>query len=278
MRELWKHFKAEDLDLRIDECGIQEFNGEEFYSYTVYQNFVIHYIQEGSGTFIVDGTVYNLSKNDGFILRDGQQVSYYGNKNNPWKYYWVGLGGIRFDQFIKSTSLDLKYNMQYKKNSHIVKLIKEICDYTLNTIENDINFFWYQSKIYDLIFSMTEEFPSNRITHLVEDGYEETAKEYINSNYQKPITVHEIASYIGISRSYLYKLFKKEYDLSPQEYLIEKRLNKAVNLLVHTTKPIKIIAKETGYDDQLHFSKSFRQRFGVSPTKFKEINNVEKII
>lgn len=278
MRDLWKHFKAEDFDLRIDECGIQKFTGEELYNYKVYQNFVIHYIHEGSGTFIVDGTIYNLSKNQGFILRDGQQVTYYGDKNDPWKYYWVGLGGVRFNQFIKSTSLEKANRIQYKTSSQVINLIEEICNYTLNTSDLEVNFFWYQAKIYDLIFAMTQEFPSNKITHLVEDGYEEAAKEYINSNYQKQITVQEIASYIGISRSYLYKLFKNKYNKSPQEYLIEKRLNKAVDLLVHTTKPINIIARETGYDDQLHFSKSFKQNFGVSPTEFKKINNVEKVI
>lgn len=278
MRELWKHFKIDDYDLRIDECGIQQCSPDEVYNYKVYQNFVIHYIQEGSGTLIIDNKVYSLSENEGFILKEGQQVTYYGDETMPWKYYWVGFSGNMFNKFIKSTSLEKHNHLLYPKNSQVVDTIKEICNYTLNITESETNLFWYHSKIYQLLYAITDEFPSNVKTPLLENGYEEAAIEYINSDFQKQISINQVASYIGISRSYLYKLFKKSYNISPQEYLIQKRLNKAVDLLVHTTKPINIVAKETGYEDQLHFSKSFKSNFGVSPSDFKKINNVEKII
>lgn len=278
MRELWKHFKIDDYDIRIDECGIQQFKFDEFYSYKVYQNYVIHYIEEGEGIFIVDDKTYKLSPNEGFILRQGQHVTYYSNSENPWKNYWVGFGGDEFNKFIKYTSLENQPIVQYKQDSEIVKTIKEICQYTFETAESDMNLFWYHSSIYKLLHALTKEFPSNKQTVLIEQSYDEIAYEYINTNYQKQITINEIAAYIGISRSYLYKLFKDRYHISPQEFLIQKRMNKAVDLLLHTPKPINIIAKETGYDDQLHFSKAFKSTYGVSPTEFKRINNVEEII
>lgn len=278
MRELWKHFKIDDYDIRIDECGIQQFKSDQFYSYKVYQNFVIHFIEEGKGVFIVDDKTYNLSANEGFIIRQGQHVTYYADKDNPWKTYWVGFGGNEFYKFIKYTSIEKQPIIEYPNDSMIPEIIKNICLYTLNTDENDINLFWYHSRIYQLLYALSTEFPSNKQTILTEQGYDEIAYEYININYHKQITINEIASYIGISRSYLYKLFKDTYNISPQEFLIQKRMNKAIDLLLHTPKPINIIAKETSYDDQLHFSKAFKSTYGVSPTEFKRINNVEKII
>lgn len=275
MRELWKHFKIDDYDIRIDESGIQQFEPDERFSYHVYQNYVIHYIESGKGIFIVDDKVYELAANEGFILRQGQHVSYYGDKDDPWKNYWVGFSGKEFNKFINFTSLSSAATLKYQTDSNIVKVIKEVCGYTLQTLDKEMNLFFYQSKIYELLLAMSTEFPSDKQTVLVEQNYDAVAYEYINSNYHKQISVNQIASFIGISRSYLYKLFKESYGISPQEYLIQKRMHRAVDLILHTSKPINVIAKEVGYDDQLHFSKAFRATYGVSPSKFKKTNNVE---
>lgn len=278
MRELWKHFKIEDYDIRIDECGIQQFKANEIFSYQVYQNFVIHYIEQGEGYFIVDDKTYHLSAGVGFIIKQGQHVTYYGNTDSPWKNYWVGFGGNEFDKFIKYTSLEYKPVFKYPLDSNIIQIIKDICLYTSRTADSDMNLFWYHSRVYALLYAMSTEFPSNKQTQLSEQSYDEIAYEFINTNFHKQITINEIASYIGISRSYLYKLFKESYHISPQEFLIQKRMNKAIDLLLHTTKPINIIAKETGYDDQLHFSKAFKSAYGVSPSEFKRIKYVDDIL
>lgn len=278
MRELWKHFKIDDYDIRIDECGIQQFKPAENYSYRVYQNYVIHYIEEGIGTFNVDNNTYTLTSNEGFILRQGQHVTYYADHNKPWRNYWVGFSGEAFDKFIKYTSLEKEHIVHYEKNSEIIKTIQDICEYTLETTDDDMNLFWYQTNIYRLLYALSSEFPSKKHSVLMDQGYEEVAYEYISNNYHKQISINEVAAYIGISRSYLYKLFKEKYHISPQEFLIQKRMNKAVDFLLHTNKPINIIAREVGYYDQLHFSKAFKTTYGVSPTEFKHINNVENFI
>lgn len=74
---------------------------------------------------------------------------------------------------------------------------------------------------------------------------------------------------IGISRAYLNHLFKKEYNMSAQEFLIDFRMRKAAYLLTNTDQPVKEVAQNAGYRDALVFSKAFKKRFTVSPQNYR---------
>ena len=78
-----------------------------------------------------------------------------------------------------------------------------------------------------------------------------------------------MCSYIGITRSYLTKIFKESLHVSPYEYLLGVRMNKASLLLQATTLPVKQIAEMVGYKDALVFSKAFKQKIGISPKAFR---------
>ena len=85
------------------------------------------------------------------------------------------------------------------------------------------------------------------------------------------IKIDDIADFIGISRSHLTGSFKKEMGVSPQEYLINFRLEKAASLLRSSKEQINIIAYQCGYEDSLSFSKAFKQKFGMSPKSFRNL-------
>ena len=92
------------------------------------------------------------------------------------------------------------------------------------------------------------------------------------------ITYNEIADYIGVNRSYLTNSFKKMIGCSPQEYLVNLRMEKAKTMLLKTDMPIHAIASEVGYTDQLAFSKIFKQHYGASPRAYRELITEELVI
>ena len=59
-------------------------------------------------------------------------------------------------------------------------------------------------------------------------------------------------------------------NMSPQEFLMNFRMEKAASLLCDTQSPINAIAYEVGYVDALSFSKAFKRRYGMSPSEFRE--------
>ncbi|MCA5962258.1 helix-turn-helix transcriptional regulator [Blautia sp. RD014234] len=94
--------------------------------------------------------------------------------------------------------------------------------------------------------------------------------EYISFNYNQKIEINELADYIGVNRSYLTSSFKKAIGCSPQEYLVNLRMEKARSLLKNTDMQINAIANSVGYVDQLAFSKIFKQHYGMSPRAYRE--------
>ena len=92
---------------------------------------------------------------------------------------------------------------------------------------------------------------------------------YLTNNYTRKLRISNVASYIGIDRSYLTKIFREEYHTSPQEFLVQLRMEKAISLLSQTSESITSIALQIGYPDSLAFSRIFKQRTGQSPSEYR---------
>ena len=100
--------------------------------------------------------------------------------------------------------------------------------------------------------------------------YVRKAMEFIQSNYANPIRITDIADYVCINRSYLYSLFRKELHMSPQEYLSNYRLTRAAELLIVTDLSVESVAFSCGYSDPLVFSKAFKLRNGITPSRYRQ--------
>ena len=102
-----------------------------------------------------------------------------------------------------------------------------------------------------------------------EKAYAQKAKDLIEAHFQEGIKITELAGKIGISRYYLATIFRREIGISPQEYLMQIRMERAASYLRETAEPIKSVAEHVGYTDSLAFSKAFRRRFGLSPSDYR---------
>lgn len=102
------------------------------------------------------------------------------------------------------------------------------------------------------------------------DYYLQKSFTYIEHNFQEPITVESIAAQCNIHRNRLLKIFKDKIGKGPQAYLMEYRMSKAAQLLITTNLSINEIGNAVGYSNQLHFSRAFKNVYGVSPKGYKE--------
>lgn len=92
---------------------------------------------------------------------------------------------------------------------------------------------------------------------------------YINDHYKQALTIEEIAHHFNYTPAYFIRMFKKEFHITPYQYLIKYRMNEAVRLLL-SGMSISQIAEQVGYSDSKNFSYAFRLKFRVSPTAYKE--------
>lgn len=104
------------------------------------------------------------------------------------------------------------------------------------------------------------------------DFYIQEAVTFMEQNYQRNLTVEEIAGVCRLNRSYFSKLFRDNMDCPPQEFLIRLRLSKAVELMKTTNSSIGDISALCGYPNQLHFSRAFKKRYGISPREWRSRN------
>jgi len=94
---------------------------------------------------------------------------------------------------------------------------------------------------------------------------------YLAFNFSEVVRLPYVAKEIaGCTAGHLARIFRERLGLSFSEYLIELRLQKGVQLLQATNRPVKEIAEKVGYSDPSRFTLHFRRRFGQTPTEFRE--------
>jgi AraC-like DNA-binding protein len=94
--------------------------------------------------------------------------------------------------------------------------------------------------------------------------------DFLNENYMYDFTIEDIASFTGRSLSTLKRDFKKVSDLSPEKWLIQKRLEAAFEKLKEKDKSVTDVYMEVGFKNFSHFSTAFRKQYGVAPSTYIE--------
>lgn len=103
----------------------------------------------------------------------------------------------------------------------------------------------------------------SRLSHAPESLAEAVA--LMEANIEEPLTTHELAEHLGISRRQLERLFKKYLQAVPSRYYLDLRLQRARRLLRESDHPAGEIALLTGFSSAAHFSTAYRNHFGITP-------------
>lgn len=128
----------------------------------------------------------------------------------------------------------------------------------------------YKSKCTALLYEIfTECYIENFEENLINPKIEE-AVVYINKNFKDPnLSIPEIAQKAFMSNEYFRKLFKEEFGVSPQRYIIKLRLQNAIELISSGYYTLSEVTSMSGYNDVKYFSVEFKKYMGVSPSKYK---------
>ena len=92
----------------------------------------------------------------------------------------------------------------------------------------------------------------------------------VTQNYGGDISVSDIADFVGVSRSQLYRAFQTEFQMSPHAYLQNYRISEACTLLRRGTLTVAQVAGSVGFNDPLYFSRVFRRQKGCTPTAYQK--------
>lgn len=98
------------------------------------------------------------------------------------------------------------------------------------------------------------------------------AKDYIDSNYESGITVANAASYVFLSQGYFTRAFRDEFGVSPMNYLMKKRIDKACELLENPEIKVSGIAIQAGFSSPQRFNVAFRKQMGKTPLEYRKLH------
>lgn len=262
--------------LNIYFCGQEACSPRHSFGPAVRSHYLMHVILKGKGKFHVNGQVYSLKRGDAFLIRPDQSTYYVADQDEPWEYAWVAFDGYEAKLVLENCGLTYEHPVFYtqagnESDSESTHEVEKILTNMLTLVEryDRLGRSTYETLGYlYFIFGIMQQ-----MAGIFEESYERDylrkACDYISQNYSYQIKVMDIARYIGIDRTYLYKIFRKELRVSPQEYLIEYRTKIAKNMLNHTSLTVTEIAYSCGFHDSASFCKAFKKNTRYTPIGYR---------
>lgn len=213
---------------------------------------------------------YQVRSGQGFMIFPGQITTYVADIQVPWEYVWVEFDGLRTTEILNvcGFSKDAPVYMAHSREAR-KKMAEELIYISQNSKQSPFHLMGHFYLFADLLAQSVAR-PQPAATSKMSDYYIKEAINYIEQNFQNDISIEDVAAVCGINRSYLGRIFRTSTGHSPQEFLIHYRMTKAAELLKLTTLSIGDIGSAVGYENALHFSRAFKNVYGVSPRTWRE--------
>ena len=267
------------LDLRLYQYGWEQCAPLHSFGPFVRNHFLFHYVISGRGfldSTAPDGVTrrYDLGADQGFLICPGQVNTYCADKDQPWKYVWLEFDGLRVREYLTAAGLDDAHPIYVPQSPVQGQATRDIMLYI--TDHPKASTLHLIGQLFLFLDALIQSSSTRRAAGggPLRDFYIQEAVTYMEQNFQRELTVEELSDVCKLNRSYFSKLFKETMGCPPQEFLIRMRLSKATELMRTSRASIGDIAQLCGYPNQLHFSRAFKKRYGVSPREWRTENQI----
>lgn len=262
---------SEDFPVRITVA-----TGAQAYIYHWHESIEILYGLEGCTTVGVMDRPYQLQESDVLIICSGENHCLFPSDYRARRLVVMVEPSFLFGQ--KAFSADKEcYRRIEKHSSQWPSEAKEKIRGSLSAIYRE--YYRQESGWKEYIYGMLMLMSSVVLRDLPQvEGYRRPQQDdllrqtlsYLSEHYLEELTLESCAAALGFNPSYLSSLFKQKTGASFHQYLLNLRLNKAEWLLAHSERPIALVAEESGFASDKTFYRVFREKYGVSPTKFRK--------
>ncbi len=238
-------------------------------------HYLFHFILEGKGSLTAademgNATVHELHAGEGFLIFPGQITTYVADLDDPWEYIWIEFDGAHvksnLDRLGFSPASPVYQAQDEDRCKQMVDAMRSLLDH------RSASQFYLVACAYlffDAFLGSARPHRSGASSRL-HSFYVDNALAYIEQNYQGDITVEDIARNAGLNRSYFGKVFRDAMGVSPQQFLIGFRIEKACELLKLSNLSVGEVGRAVGYSNQLHFSRAFKNARGLSPRAWRQ--------
>ena len=262
-----RRFSFGGKSLEIIDWGYNDFKYIEPITTPRYLNhYSLHFVVKGCGTFNYGKNTHQISEKSVFCLKPNVLISYYPNKNDPWRYFWINFRGEESEDILSSMGFT---------GSTSVKSSAQ-CETVYATFESILNggysqkecYFKIKSALYDAASLLCNDKTAE--TFIKGSDLVKRVKDVLQLNYKNSnFSIEALSDIMHVSHSYVCRLFKEATGQTVVKYLMNLRLEKAAELIKTGNYLVKDLAYSVGFNDELHFMKEFKKKFGVTVKTFK---------
>jgi AraC-like DNA-binding protein len=249
----------------------------------IHDYYLIHTVLAGQGVFIIRDKFYNCSTGDTFIIFPGELFSYQADEHHPWHYVWVGIVGHGAAGLMYSLGVSPE---QPVINNCLNPNVRSYYDHLQSCFQSDTHpemsnleaGGWVRLLLQQFGLAQHKRDIVNPALDSAIDHMMKQAIQFLTLQFTQPISIAHMSNMLGYHRTHLCKLFRQTTGLSPMQYLLKIRMQRA-ELLLASSMTIDQVASSVGYSDALYFSKKFRKWQGLSPSEYRKTlrNNPKRI-
>lgn len=251
-------------DLQFYYSGVREHSMNHHYGPRSANHYLLNYVYEGTADFWCQGRKSVVSAGTFYVMFPNTDMHYQTRKDTAWSIQWVVVDGKQVETFL--SELEITPENPFLRVADTARLratFDSIFEHTqIDTFRDKMLCFSYLYQMFAQLLEQKQSSGRPRVIH--------QAEEYIRLHLTENLTISQIASRFYLNSNYFAKLFKAEVGVTPLYYINQKRIEKGKYLLEHTQFSIGEISGETGFSDELYFSRVFKKYAGMSPLAYRK--------
>lgn len=269
----------EYFDLTIYQYGCEKCQPFHTFGPGMRSHYLIHCVLSGKGTCCASfggrDFSWQLHEGQAFLIEPGKLVHYFADGQDPWEYMWIEFDGMKAKEYLSQAGLSQASPIYHPVSSQG----REECFGYLRQMLDNPNLLPCQviGLAYLFFGALIQSSRDGRkpVKNSIQDFYIQSTVDFVENHYMEEISVEDMAANLNLNRTYFSKLFKKLTTKSPQDFLIQYRMNKACQLLRSTDFPISQVAQMVGYHNPFHFTRAFKSVFQIPPQQWRKSQKKE---
>lgn len=235
-------------------------------------SYLFFLVENGSGSLVYQQKTVQLNAGD-CVFIDCQKPYQHQCTMKLWKLQWIHFYGAQTSEIYEQYLLLGGKNCFTAKDFTLYKqLLHEI--YETATVESTLHDLELNEKFSRLFYLLIKEATQQHEKQTYKKGSLknlEPVADYLKRHFQEKITLDTLSCQFYINKFYLTRIFKEQFGMSINHYLIQLRISHAKKLLRFTQLPIEEIARQSGIQDASYFNRLFHKIEGTSPGTYRKM-------
>lgn len=237
------------------------------------KEWILIFCTHGRGTIRSATAEWQLSQGSIALLPPDKEHTYFASAENPWDIFWVHFSGDLVEEYIpqETAQNDGFMVLNHTSDDDMAMLMSQFWQ-MIQALSGGFSYqaVFYASQLLGTTLayvSLHSKLPKSHYT--MGNEYITQAIQYVYDHLEEKVTFSTLTKYLGVSASYLSRVFRQTVGTSVNQFIIDIKTKQASHYLQDTNLSIQQIAERLGYTDQYYFSRVFKKNFGVSPRTFR---------